>query len=459
MRFSIILASRQRLRLLTGLLDSLIQTSTHPQEIEILTVFDIDDKESVAAIETLTEKYKIINAKFFTRSRSEWMHRDYINWIYPVSTGKYLMILNDDAKFTNKGWDEKSWGKIETYLEDKPDGVVYGFTENMTKNPRLCYFPLISRKAADILGFLLPNERKSWCADHDVYTIYTHHLVNRKLNLPDIRIEHISYHTGSRARDAVSFRVEEIFTKQKTVSIPIASYADRLSSYMANGAMKPKERKVLVVYNICGISKRENVSYYFAAITSILNQKFDSFHLVISSCASTPETRKIISDKLGSQISYNWIDDILPLSVTFNHTVRKCVQSLGKFESYLYVDSGVTFGSNRYVIRDLYELLKSGDYGMASAQVDLDDGFGYWGVSIQKGKDYTVPMGKTINLHCQLFSHELYKNYNNKILPDIFAHHTSESVFTFIKAPRSHCLNFPGIFVFPTWNNLYSWII
>lgn len=438
MKFSLILASRDRVSLLNNLFDSLLKTTINQAELEVLVVFDEDDVNSIKNIDAFNIKYKDINVKFFTRPRSEWMHRDYINWVYPNSKGKFIIILNDDTRFINKGWDIHAWKTLETYLSDKPDGIVYGFTENMTNNEKLCYFPLVSREAINALGMVMPPERKNWGADHDLYAIYCNPTINRKINLPEIQIEHISYHTGSRDRDPVSYRVEKIFQEEKKVTIPIKDYVSKLCSYIRSYnpgfIMDENKRKVLVIYNICGISGYENVPYYLSAISSILNQNFDGFHVVISSCMSTDYAKKILTDTFGNRITYNWIQDKLPLNVTFNDTVRRCVKSYGKFENYLYVDSGITFGSNLNVIKDLYELMNSDEYAMTTAQVDEDSGYLYWGVFLKPGRDYLMPIGKTVNLHCQMFSHAIYENYQNKIMPDIFANHTSESVYTFINA-------------------------
>lgn len=432
MRFSLILASRDRISLLRGLLDSLMRTTSQPNQIEILAVFDNDDTNSVKAMSELSQKYQNINARFWTRERTEWMHRDYINWVYPHSRGKYVIVLNDDTRFINPGWDDQAYGKLEGYLADKSDGVVYGFTDNMTKDANLCCFPLFSRQAIDSLGFVLPNERKNWSADRDIYEVYTHPLVNRKLDLPEIKIEHVAYHAGLRGRDAVSFRVEQIFHREPRIDIPVASYASKIASHRNDMKAVVNDRKVLAVFNICGISGKENTTYYLSAINSLLHQKFDGMHVVISGCLSSQQTKMLLSSKLGDRVSYNWIDDKLPLGVTFNHTVRKCIDEFGAFESYLYVDSGVNFSNNRYAVQTLYDMFKSDNYGMVSAQTDTDTGYGQWGIKIEG--DFVIPLGKAVNLHCQLFSHDIYEKYHGKILPDIFAHHTSESTFTFLNS-------------------------
>ena len=79
--------------------------------------------------------------------------------------------------------------------------------------------------------------------------------------------------------------------------------------------------------------------------------------------------------------------------------------------------------------------------GIISCQTDTDEGldqlgnnFKYESTEIQiKSEDYTISVGKAINLHVSLFSNELFKAYD-KILPDVFAAFCTESTFSFLAA-------------------------
>lgn len=202
--------------------------------------------------------------------------------------------------------------------------------------------------------------------------------------------------------------------------------------------------KILAVYNTCGLSGRNNVSYYIEALNSILNQQFEGVKIVISDCCSHPYIRNELQNTFRSQINYNFIDDVVPVNVTFNHTVLKSIQEFGEFEGYLYVDSGVKFTNNNQLAQ-LYNILKSGPYGMVSARVDEDSGtfvnFGlgeYEGDQSQEHKlfkqgNLIIPVGKAVNLHCQIFSNDI-QQYYGKCFTDIFASWCSESVFSFVCA-------------------------
>ena len=44
-----------------------------------------------------------------------------------------------------------------------------------------------------------------------------------------------------------------------------------------------------------------------------------------------------------------------------------------------------------------------------------------------------VPVGKACNLHCQIFSKDIFNEYGN-VIPDIFKSYCTESVFSFVNA-------------------------
>ena len=194
-------------------------------------------------------------------------------------------------------------------------------------------------------------------------------------------------------------------------------------------------KKYLIVYNICGISGRDNSDYYVDALKTIGTQDYEDYILAVSACRNDPA--HLTKIKQNSAVDFiNSIDDTLPVNITFNDTVRQCVEQYGEFEAYLYLDSGVKFTEPNQ-LRTLIELYESGNYGMVSAQVDNDFGWCWFGLNEYSrprlSQDLIVPIGLACNLHCQLFSKEIYNYYGN-VLPDIFRSYCTESTFSFVNA-------------------------
>jgi hypothetical protein len=198
-----------------------------------------------------------------------------------------------------------------------------------------------------------------------------------------------------------------------------------------------------IIFNTCGLSGRENSDAYIRSLNEILSQD-TQYRIIISSCYNNEITLSKLFKEFGRKISYNIIKDVLPVNITFNHTVQKCVQNFGAAKGYLYLDSGITFGNNK--IKDLYDLHVSGPYGMTAGRVSLDGGTFIWfdmgenqqdesgsDFLVREG-DFIIPIGKTVNNHIQIFDHSIYENFNERIIPDIFASHCTESTFSFINA-------------------------
>ena len=196
------------------------------------------------------------------------------------------------------------------------------------------------------------------------------------------------------------------------------------------------KNKLLVVYNTCGFSGREHVDWYIDCINNLLEQDFQDFKLVVSSCGNRmPVIKKLIST-FKNRVSYNFINDRITVNQSFNHTVKKCVEEFGEFEGYLYIDSGINVRDNKKVLSEAYELFKSDNYGMLTIQASNDNGFKQW-IGVDEyvtGENFIVPIGRACNLHTQIFSNEVFKAFDNKIIPDIFVAYCTESIFSFLAA-------------------------
>jgi hypothetical protein len=226
--------------------------------------------------------------------------------------------------------------------------------------------------------------------------------------------------------------------------------------------------KLLCIFNVCGVRGLERLDRYVRHIESCLRQEGDGWRVVVSGCCSTRTCKSVLRQKLGNRVSFNWIDQVLPVFTTCNHTVDQCVQRWGAFDGYVYLDSGVDIGAGPWpheedervgVFRNLHQRIRSEVVAMSNVEisdggflhdvpcegmlhsqnamvavgVDEDTGYEWWGLRPPRGEDFVIPVGRTINLHSQAFSEDLRQAYG-RILPDVFASDTGESIFTFMTA-------------------------
>jgi hypothetical protein len=212
-------------------------------------------------------------------------------------------------------------------------------------------------------------------------------------------------------------------------------------------------KRLLAVYNICGIGGFQNYIYYENAIESLLRQKGfaeGELKIVVSSCCSNDDTVRNLTNHYQGLVSFNWIGDSVPLTVSFNHTVMKAVEHLGEFDGYLYLDSGINLWdpSLRFdALKTLWDVhLSTSPAGndwsdglechkaITAAMPSNDDGSSWWGITYPEYGEYVYQIGQTTNLHCQIYSEEFRKAYNGKLHCDIFANDTSESVTSYLCA-------------------------
>ncbi|MEK6878868.1 MAG: hypothetical protein AABY22_04635 [Nanoarchaeota archaeon] len=192
--------------------------------------------------------------------------------------------------------------------------------------------------------------------------------------------------------------------------------------------------KLLIIYNICGLNCPDDMSRYDSycqSIGSIINQDFSDHRLCISSCCNSVKLRSHLQNKYNLSCDFYFNYESVPVNITLNHSIQKCVEKYGEFAGYVYIDSGCTLNDDS-ILRKLYETYDGGrKYAMVSCQANNDVGDHEWGIFFDK-ELYEVPLDKALNLHVQLFDNEIYKTFNKKILPDIFASFCTEGSFSFI---------------------------
>ena len=199
---------------------------------------------------------------------------------------------------------------------------------------------------------------------------------------------------------------------------------------------------LLVVYNACGLGGTENSEAYIKNIRTILAQDLEDKEVVFSGCCVNNQTFANVYKEFRDTISYCLTNEKLAVNQSFNHTVLKSVEEFGEFDGYTYVASDVSFVDDSASLGRLHERIKDPAIGIVSPEIDEDNGYYWWFCFEQNQKlwdvfprhrDFVVPLGCTANLHCKIFSNEIFKAYGN-ILPDVFVSYCTESTFSFLAA-------------------------
>ena len=177
---------------------------------------------------------------------------------------------------------------------------------------------------------------------------------------------------------------------------------------------------------------------------------WDKYDVVVSACLVSDNVFDRVKERFKKVcelgvLSFNRIYEKHPVNITFNHTVETVVKDKGEYQGYLYVDSG-SIPTLTNIIDEMMHLIKSGKYGMITAQPSTDtEYFSGLGIGRHRGDDtyakeimfkdgnYIIPVGKGMGTHVNLVSNKLRKFYG-RCYPDIFASHCTESTFSFMNA-------------------------
>lgn len=192
-KLAIVFNSRQRLNDIENLLISIID-NIDEQELSMFHIYigcDDDDEEMLNASQQLECIYPFLTITF--QPRSIKLNQRSNNVVKNLDC-KYILLLNDDVLITNKNFIKTIIDTLDKYLEDKPDGIVLGRTQDNSCDKQGPYasFPVVSKVAADKLGYVVPDCFNMFAGDVLLHRIFDS--VNRVCDIP-VMFDHTMHRT------------------------------------------------------------------------------------------------------------------------------------------------------------------------------------------------------------------------------------------------------------------------
>ena len=190
-RISFLLPTRGKPDLAGRFLRSLRDTAHYPQEIEVILGVDADDPQSHAiACEGLAVKTLILPPGLTMGALN--------HACFGASTGRYVMLINDDVIVRTAGWDSTVYATLARFDDD----MAMLHVNDLLFRERLCAFPILSRRACLEIGVCPTCYRRYRIDDHigDTYRLLACLGHERRVFLPDVVFEHENYTTASAAR-------------------------------------------------------------------------------------------------------------------------------------------------------------------------------------------------------------------------------------------------------------------
>jgi hypothetical protein len=231
-RISILLPSRGRPRLAERFLASAARESTHPELIEVILCVDEDDVESHAiGCDGLALKRLIVPRQSMGMYNSICLAE---------ATGDIIVTVNDDIIVRTKGWDER----IRATDARFPDGIYLGYSNDLFKQKKLCSFPILSRRACEVLVEPYPPAYRGAFLDTQLMDIF-YRLKQRGHDRfaydEELVFEHVHYRNHPEAFDA-TYAERQRFGDDPTFIALIPARkaaADRLLAAISNHAPAP----------------------------------------------------------------------------------------------------------------------------------------------------------------------------------------------------------------------------
>jgi len=183
--FSFIVPTRSRPEALTRLCDSIRAHTSHIDQLEIVFVMDSDDQPS------LQFEYAGLNIRKVEVAPG--MSMSELNTAgYRVSSGRYLMLLNDDVVLRTPAWDDRVLEIFRGY----PDGMVLVHVNENLFREKLCTFPFLTRAFCDLAGGICPSGYLRYRIDdhiHNVFDLLTLLGRRRRIFMSDVVFEHHNF--------------------------------------------------------------------------------------------------------------------------------------------------------------------------------------------------------------------------------------------------------------------------
>lgn len=178
-------------------------------KFEVILVVDDDDPDASFYIK-LKGKFGY-SIRVMIVKRSDNFCRDYYNAGANIALGTNILMFNDDCYMQTYGWDDIVRFKVEAnkhfngiYLVDMMDSTH----DNNVVYPK---FPLISRKAVELLGFFFFPQVRMYPADKCIWDLYKG--VGCVITAHEIKMQH--NHNYDHLNDPSKSRMMRILEEDK----------------------------------------------------------------------------------------------------------------------------------------------------------------------------------------------------------------------------------------------------
>src|SRR3989338_5326170 len=256
--FSLILPTRNHVALVYRLLNNLVETTDVLNQIEVVLYIDEDDLASQRIEHALVPLVKVIQPKntmgYMTQA------------CFEASSGRYIVLLNDDAVIRTTNWDRKV---LAAFLKF-PDEIVLVYCNDLYYGKSMSTFPILPRKTCELMDKICPVDFQRHCIDPHVFDVFSRLSMlghSRFVYLADVIFEHMHYDFG------ISMISSEVYENDDSIDQQLYSSLSKnrhnIALRMAEHIEKFRKNEVLL------LEKSETVSIIVLANGKMSNDLED----------------------------------------------------------------------------------------------------------------------------------------------------------------------------------------
>jgi hypothetical protein len=191
---SLLLPTRGRPVLINRLFSSMVETTTHLSQVEVILYIDEDDTDSHDLNSADFRVVRIVGPALSMGG--------YNSACFEKARGDVLILANDDMVIRTRGWDDR----IRAMNSEFEDQIYLGYANDLFKKSRFCTFPIMSRSTCELLADPYPAAyRRAFIDVHlfDIFKRLQHAGFDRIRYYDDLIFEHLHYRTGKAPFDEI----------------------------------------------------------------------------------------------------------------------------------------------------------------------------------------------------------------------------------------------------------------
>jgi hypothetical protein len=223
------------------MLDSAYRNADRPQRLEAVLYVDCDDEASHGIDHAGLDVVRLVGRRTKMGAMTQAC--------YAASSGRCVMLANDDLVFRTVGWDTE----IMSRLAGHADGIALIWGNDLLRGVNLPTHPVVSRTAIEIMGCICPPAYRRDYIDTHIYDVFCtlRRLGHDRLDyLPAVVFEHMHVDAGKSPRDSTSMKVRK--SDDEITFIAWAEERRRAAARLARHISNPPANPSRSSWAMCG---------------------------------------------------------------------------------------------------------------------------------------------------------------------------------------------------------------